>query len=82
MNQFATGDFGHGILSKNGIPETVNVRAWWCCTLHGLRAFSDLQNSAFRVSGNEAFFDFPSIAESIQTSFQRKPHRVSAAMAG
>ena len=59
MNQFATGDFGHGMLNKNRIPETVIVRAWWCCTLHGLRAFSDLQNSAFRVSGNEAFFDFP-----------------------
>lgn len=59
MNQFATGDFGHGKLNANGIPETVMVRAWWCCTLHGLRTFADLRSSAFRVSGDEVFFDFP-----------------------
>jgi len=59
MNQFATGDFGHARLNAAGIPETVVVRAWWCCTLHGLRAFADLQNSSFRVSEDEVFFDFP-----------------------
>jgi DUF1680 family protein len=59
MNQFATGDFGHGKLNQDGVPEQVIVRAWWCCTLHGLRAFPDLRNSSFRVSGDELFFDFP-----------------------
>ena len=31
----------------------MQVRAWWCCTLHGLRAFSDVQRSAFRVRGED-----------------------------
>ncbi len=38
MNQFATGDFGHAMLNDTGTPSIVYVRAWWCCTLHGLRA--------------------------------------------
>ena len=59
MNQFASGDFGHGKLNTAGLTETVMVRAWWCCTLHGLRTFADLNNAAFRVMKNEVFFDFP-----------------------
>ncbi|MGA2848438.1 MAG: beta-L-arabinofuranosidase domain-containing protein [Terracidiphilus sp.] len=59
MNQFATGDFGHGNLDAAGRTVNVNVRAWWCCTLHGLRTFPALRDSAFRVAGDEAFFDFP-----------------------
>jgi DUF1680 family protein len=47
MNQFATGDFGHANLYEDFTPETVAVRAWWCCTLHGLRAFADVRNSVF-----------------------------------
>jgi hypothetical protein len=45
MNQFATGDFGHGKLDSAGRTESVIVRAWWCCTLHGLRTFADLRDS-------------------------------------
>jgi DUF1680 family protein len=48
MNQFSTGDFGHAVLYDNFTPETVVVRAWWCCTLHGLRAFSDVHDRVFR----------------------------------
>jgi len=59
MNQFATGDFGHGRLDSAGRTESVIVRAWWCCTLHGLRTFADLRDSAFRVKKEEVFFDFP-----------------------
>ena len=59
MNQFATGDFGHGTLDAAGIPTTVAVRAWWCCTLHGLRAFSDLHTHVFRIRENEIFYDLP-----------------------
>ncbi len=59
MNQFSTGDFGHGLLDPAGIPQTVVVRAWWCCTLHGLRAFSDVQRSVFRLKEGEVFYDLP-----------------------
>jgi DUF1680 family protein len=48
MNQFATGDFGHAVLYDDFTPEMVEVRAWWCCTLHGLRAFADVRDSVFR----------------------------------
>ena len=48
MNQFATGDFGHANLYEDFTPEMVAVRAWWCCTLHGLRAFADVHASVFR----------------------------------
>lgn len=59
MNQFSSGDFGHAKLSEIGTPELVSIRAWWCCTLHGLRALSDVQHSVFRFSGNDVFYDFP-----------------------
>jgi hypothetical protein len=59
MNQFATGDFGHARLDPSGVPQVVAVRAWWCCTLHGLRAFADVQNAAFRVAGKQVIFEFP-----------------------
>ncbi len=59
MNQSATGDFGHGDLDTAGVPYIVPVRAWWCCTLHGLRAFADLHGHEFRAEGSEAYFDLP-----------------------
>ncbi len=59
MNQFATGDFGHANLYEDFTPEMVAVRAWWCCTLHGLRAFADVNNSVFRQSGSEIMYDLP-----------------------
>jgi DUF1680 family protein len=59
MNQFATGDFGHAVLYEDFTPEMVAVRAWWCCTLHGLRAFADINNSVFRQSGSEIVYNLP-----------------------
>ena len=59
MNQFATGDFGHAVLYEDFTPEMVAVRAWWCCTLHGLRAFPDINDSVFRQTGNEITYDLP-----------------------
>ena len=59
MNQFATGDFGHAVLYEDFTPEMVAVRAWWCCTLHGLRAFADINDSVFRQSGSEIVYDLP-----------------------
>jgi len=59
MNQFSSGDFGHAILDEFGAPESVQVRAWWCCTLHGLRAFADIERHAFRIEEAEIFYDLP-----------------------
>ena len=45
-NQFCTGDFGHHLHFKHGIAPHQGVgRAWWCCTMHGLRAFRDVLDS-------------------------------------
>jgi DUF1680 family protein len=57
MNQFATGDFGHAVLYDDFTPETVAVRAWWCCTLHGLRAFPDVNDNVFRRQGADIIYD-------------------------
>jgi DUF1680 family protein len=59
MNQAATGDFGHANLDAAGVPFIVPVRAWWCCTLHGLRAFADLHSRVFRADSSEIYFDLP-----------------------
>lgn len=59
MNQFQSGDFGHALLDAGGVPERVAVKAWWCCTFHGLRAFSDIASSAFRPETFGASFNLP-----------------------
>jgi len=65
MNQFDTGDFGHRVLSRTGSPIGGNeegggtARAWWCCTLHGLRAFADVRAHVFRTAGEALAFDLP-----------------------
>jgi len=59
MNQAATGDFGHANLDAAGVPFIVPIRAWWCCTLHGLRAFADLHSHVFRANGSDVYFDLP-----------------------
>jgi DUF1680 family protein len=59
FNQFATGDFGHRLYSETGLPATGAVRAWWCCTLHGLRCFPDVHGSAFRWQDGGLWFDLP-----------------------
>ncbi len=42
-NQFETGDFGHRCFDARGyMPHPGAARAWWCCTMHGLRAFRDV----------------------------------------
>jgi len=42
-NQFETGDFGHRCFDARGyMPHQGAARAWWCCTMHGLRAFRDV----------------------------------------
>jgi len=46
-NQFATGDFGSRVFFDQGIQPSPSVdRAWWCCTMHGYRAFRDVVDDA------------------------------------
>jgi DUF1680 family protein len=59
MNQFASGDYGHGVLDEGGTPGIVLVRAWWCCTLHGLRTFADANDSVFQQTKNQVVYDLP-----------------------
>ena len=63
LNQFATGDFGHVSLHETGIGAET-ARAWWCCTLHGLRAFPAVFDSVFRSEDEKLFYDLPLDGES------------------
>ncbi len=58
LNQFETGDFGHVVLAPNGLDHGF-ARAWWCCTLHGLRAFPEVFRSVFRAEGSTLAYDLP-----------------------
>jgi DUF1680 family protein len=59
FNQYATGDFGHRVYTDTGLPADGAVRAWWCCTLHGLRAFPDIHASVFRSQDGALYYDLP-----------------------
>lgn len=59
FNQYATGDFGHRVYTDTGLPAAGAVRAWWCCTLHGLRCFPDIHASVFRAQQETIAYDLP-----------------------
>jgi len=59
MNQFETGDFGHRMLTPTGIAGNHDARAWWCCSLHGLRCFPDIVSAAFRTKPDAIYYDLP-----------------------
>ena len=59
FNQFATGDFGHRVYTETGLPAAGAARAWWCCTLHGLRCFPDIRQSAFRTVEAGLAYEIP-----------------------
>lgn len=59
FNQYETGDFGHRVYTETGLPSAGAVRAWWCCTLHGLRCFPDIQESVFRSKDGALHYDLP-----------------------
>ena len=44
FNQYYTGDFGHHLLTNNGSEPSYLHAAWWCCTMHGLRALYAVQH--------------------------------------
>jgi hypothetical protein len=46
MNQYPSGDFGSKVTFQHGMKPVANIdRAWWCCTMHGYRAFDDVLRS-------------------------------------
>jgi DUF1680 family protein len=46
-NQYANGDFGSRVFFDQGIQPSPSVnRSWWCCTMHGYRAFRDVLDHA------------------------------------
>jgi DUF1680 family protein len=59
FNQYATGDFGHRVYTDTGLPAGGAVRAWWCCTLHGLRCFPDIHTNVFRSEPRGLSYDLP-----------------------
>ncbi len=59
FNQFATGDFGHRVLTDTGFAADGAARAWWCCTVHGLRAFPDIHSSVFQRKDGALNYDLP-----------------------
>ena len=65
MNQFATGDYGSRVIADTGISTGQDAdgagaaRCWWCCTLHGLRAYKDIFDSVFRADGDDLWYDLP-----------------------
>lgn len=59
FNQFSSGDYGHRVLSDTGFQGDGAIRAWWCCTLHGLRCFPDIQTAAFRHDDRGLSYDLP-----------------------
>jgi DUF1680 family protein len=65
MNQFDTGDFGHRPVTATGTPIGAGsdgggtARAWWCCTLHGLRAFPEILATVFRADAGALHYDLP-----------------------
>jgi DUF1680 family protein len=57
-NQFPSGDFGHIPLSDDGFAYGAR-QGWWCCTLHGARAFPAVLASAFHAEDGELHYDLP-----------------------
>ncbi len=58
LNQFASGDFGHVELAEGGLGYGTSS-AWWCCTLHGLRAFPAIREAAFRQRDGALRYELP-----------------------
>jgi DUF1680 family protein len=65
MNQFSTGDYGSRVIAYSGISTGIDAdgsgaaRCWWCCTLHGLRAYSDIFDAVYRSDGSDLWYDLP-----------------------
>lgn len=54
FNQFSNGDFGHHLLDGRAGYQLENQlnRAWWCCTMHGLRFLVKARQHIITREGN------------------------------
>ena len=57
-NQLPNGGFGHVRFTEEGFGHGL-VEAWWCCTLHGARAFPEIRGAAFRAHEGALYYDLP-----------------------
>jgi hypothetical protein len=58
FNQYPGGDFGHHDLSAIGSRASNSMAAWWCCTMHGLRAMQKLmQKHMVRSEQNRKYLE-------------------------
>lgn len=44
FNQYYTGDFGHHLITDAGSRPDYLHTAWWCCSMHGLRAMYEVRD--------------------------------------
>jgi hypothetical protein len=78
FNQFATGDFGHHTFFEQGIAPSESVgRAWWCCTMHGHRAFRHVLDSVVGQKDGAAavdlYLDFDWSREGLAFTARHRP---------
>ena len=78
FNQYTTGDFGSRSFFRLGVKPTENVnRSWWCCTMHGYRAFPDVLASVVSFSGDTArvdlFVDADWAGHGLELSVRERP---------
>lgn len=50
------------------------ARAWWCCTLHGLRAFPDITATVFRSDGGALYYDLPLNGQAVASGLVVRAH--------
>ncbi len=53
-NQFANGDFGAHAIEEGHLAPSKPMRAWWCCTMHGLLALLAIESDAVLADGDGA----------------------------
>ena len=51
-NQYVSGDFGNHQFTEKGMTTVSPQRAWWCCTMHGLRALLDVRDNYLLRAGD------------------------------
>ena len=78
FNQFSTGDFGHHVVFSAGFQPTPSIgRAWWCCTLEGLRAFRDVIDAIVTTDGGAVkvnlLLDAAQAGEGLSVTVRRYP---------
>ena len=77
FNQYTTGDFGHHNLHNRGSGPSTIMAAWWCCSMHGLRALQEV-NQVYALHKTPAGYQLDLYLESdyniegLRASLRRK----------